>query len=183
MTALTAGPVSSNYAISRPINLITTKLTISAAPEGDRRQALDRSAGGSNPGRGSSKRSSRAVLAESERLRRVVRRVTCSEPWAEFALRVALEQGIRPTRGDVAAVLAGRGIYPPAADTTPMLPCACRLCRARQRYWPAPLIGSNGWSLECVYESTSEAQMALLPGTVSTVDMARVRRSHRVRKW
>jgi hypothetical protein len=122
-------------------------------------------------------------LAENERLRRVVRRVTCSEPWAEFALRAAIEQGIRATRGDVSAVLAGRGIYPPAADTTPMLPCACRLCRARRRYWPAPLIGSNGWSLECVYESASEAQMALLPGTVSTVDMARVRRSHRVRKW
>jgi len=180
MTALLAGSLSTKYASSSSIRVLAIKST----EPGSGRVAPGRpGAIGAGSGGRSAGGDTRAAMAETERLRRVVRRVTCSEPWAEYALQAALEQGIRPTRGDVATVLAGRGIYPPAADTTPMLPCRCDLCRARRRHWPALLIGSNGWSLECAYENASEAQMALLPGTVSTVDLARVRRGHRVRKW
>lgn len=180
MTALLAGPVPQSDAMSSSNNFLTIKLN---AEDGAGCGAIVSQAGSVPAVDAEAAGRSRAAAAERERLRRMVRRVTCSEPWAEAALREAIDQGIRGSRGDVAGVLAARGIYPPPADTTPMLPCRCELCRARRRYWPAVLIGSRGVCLECAYESADEAAMAALPGTVSTVDLGRVRQGHRVRKW
>src|SRR5690242_4017259 len=60
----------------------------------------------------------RNILSRLSALRRYLERVVCSEPWFRNCWN------------------AGES-YPPAADTTPMLPCRCARCRRAGRLWPA----------------------------------------------
>ncbi len=74
--------------------------------------------------------------------------------------------------------------YPPRADTTPMLPCACYRCASSGRLWPAHYLtdvraedggGVRRVSYECGLETLGDWQAAQLPSSPSGLALRAIR--------
>ena len=107
------------------------------------------------------------ILSRLASLRRYLDRVVCSEPWLRHCW----------CTGDA---------YPPAADTTPMLPCSCEHCRRTGRLWPPQYCQEQTLSgcarrrkgviaYECHLESLSEWDAAQLPSSPSGIALRAIR--------
>lgn len=120
----------------------------------------------------------RLSLDETDRLRRKVRRATCTSPWEDVATKEADEQGIQPLSTRVPELLEKWQIYPPPAEHTPMASCICTGCRGI-RMWPRAYIGSRGISYECGLERMTKSELSRLPSSPGVIDMARMKSAHR----
>lgn len=106
------------------------------------------------------------IASELRALRRNLEQHTCSAAWISNCWE----------SGDA---------FPPAAQTTPMVPCACERCRRTGRLWPshyaAPIRDPAGHrgkvflSFECYLESLSDWDAARLPSSPSGLALRAIR--------
>jgi len=123
----------------------------------------------------------RTMLADLTARKRALQGSVCSQPWMDACWHEGTS-------------------YPPAADTTPMLPCRCERCQRTMRRWPSTYgapeeIGKQDaresavecppanagdtaatvLSYECYLESLSDWETAQLPSSPSGIALRAVR--------